>query len=80
MKGRKGLLDGESRVVCVFGVKERGAESVGSDGWEGVKRGVWEGTPLKCVRKCVESHGGRRRWEAMGFFGRFREIGGRRYR
>ena len=29
---------------------------------------------MKCVRKCVESHGGRRRWEAMGIFGRFGEI------
>ena len=26
VNGRKGRLDGESRVVCVFGVKERGAE------------------------------------------------------
>ena len=39
MKGRKGRLDGESRVVCVFGVKERGAESsVGRDGWEGAEK------------------------------------------
>ena len=30
---------------------------------------------MKCVRKCVESHGGRRRWEAMGTFGRFRDSG-----
>ena len=28
---------------------------------------------MKWVRKCVESHGGRRRWEAMGIFGIFRD-------
>ena len=43
-----------------------------------VLRGVWEEL-VECVGKCVESHGGRRRWEAMDIFGRFREIGGRGY-
>ena len=48
--------------------ERRGVRSVEVQVVGRVLRVVWEGL-LECVGKWVESHGGRRRWGAMGILG-----------